>query len=135
MGIGNRIFGTNRLLTSNCVVDIEKEAASAAGGTVLTWSVLTSAVDVLVTLTSGTRDFAAGGLTQRDSFVVSGVESTLDRPDTRLKVVTFPDDTTLVGRYLSVDAVTSHPAGRGGLLAKRITLQCSVLDTPATALS
>lgn len=135
MPIGARIFGPNRLLTSNCVVDVEAEAVNSAGGTKLTWAAVAHRVDVLLTLAGGGRDFAGGAVNERSTFVVSGVDAALDRPDVRLKVVECPDLHDLDGRYLAVLSADDHPAGRGGLLARRITLRCSVLDTPARALS
>lgn len=141
MPLGNRIFGPHRLLTSNAVVDVEKKAVSAAGGTVLTWSTLTASVDVLLTLVSGTRDYAAGSINQRGTMAVGvGPDSAptamadVQRPDVRLKVVSYPDDPTLEGKYLTVDSINTHPAGRGGLLGKRVNLRCSFLDLPAASL-
>lgn len=130
MGLGNRIFGPNRLLTSNAVVDVEKGTAAPAGGTTYTWAAIASGVDVLLSGVGGGRDFASGTAAERTRYLVSGVDPSLNRPDVRLKVVRCPDLPDLEGRYLAVLSSNHHPAGRGGLIRGRVNLDCSVLELP-----
>lgn len=130
MGVGNYIFGPNRLLTSNCVIDVESSTPAPAGGTQHTWAAFASSVDVLLTQAVADQNFDAGVNADVLTYTVSGVSPALMRSGVRYKVVTCPDLPDLVGRYLSPQGVTRHPAGRGGLLRSRLTARCTLLQVP-----
>jgi hypothetical protein len=130
MAVGARIFGQNRLLTSNAVVDIESSTPAPAGGTQHTWAAFASSVDVLITTVNAAPDYAAGVNAERVGYKLAGVHVGLMRSGIRIKVTACPDLPDLVGRYLAPQGVSRHPAGRGGLLAARINLDCTVLQIP-----
>ena len=125
------IFGPGRLVVPNAVVDVEAVAITQVeGGTVQTFTAVASNVPVLMTLFSGGRgrEFSDA---QTDRVTVSGVDASLRRADVRLKVVTAPDTMSQFdGLYLRVESAVAHPAGLGGLLKARTTLQCSRFGLP-----
>lgn len=134
MGVGNFIFGPNRLLRSNAVVDVEKGVPAYAGGTTYTWSAVASSVDVLLTQAAGGRELQTGTYNERATYSVAGIAPSLARPDVRLKVTAAGAGLSdLVGRYLSVRSGQPHPAGSGGLLGARVNLTAEVLEVPGDA--
>jgi hypothetical protein len=129
----SRIFGNvSRLIKSNAVVDIEVLTVAQSGGfTVQTFpTALSSNVAVLMTQTTGQRGTSFTDA-QTDRVTISGVDTNLQRRDTRIKVITAPVGLEyLEGVYFRVDAGVPHAEGLGGLLGKRITVQCSRFDFP-----
>jgi hypothetical protein len=125
------IFGAGRLIRENAVVDVEAlSVTQVEGGTVQAYTAVASGVSVLMTLFNGNRG-RAFSTSQTDRVTVSGVDDSLRRRDIRLKVVTAPTTMSQYDdAYLAVDSAVPHPAGLGGLLNARITLQCSRLDMP-----
>jgi hypothetical protein len=130
MPIGTKIFGMNRLLTSNALIDVESATPALAGGTQYTWAAFESAVDVLISDVQAQQDARAGVQADVITCAVAGVDPSLTRSGIRLKVVEFPDAPDLEGRYLAPTSQVRHPGGRGGLLDWRINLRCQTLAVP-----
>ena len=125
------IFGAGRLIRQNAVVTIQQLVVTQVEGfTVQTFTTLTAGVSVLMSQYNGSR----GGRfsdAQTDRVTVSGVDSGLRRRDIRLLVTTAPTSMSqYANTFLRVDSSMPHPAGLGGLLNARTTLQCSRFDLP-----
>jgi hypothetical protein len=121
------------LLTNNLILTIESYAVSQddAGATVETYSTLVKKVYAIGTNFSANRTGEFGTDAQRATGTITGTNVHLGREDTRLLITSFCDRPELVGTYWRVASVVSHPAGRGGILASRITCQVELLKLPA----
>lgn len=128
---GASIFGPGFLILSNATVTVEAYAITqAAGGTVQTYSTIASGIEVLVTLFAGDRDGSFGSDAQRDVATLTGVDTSLNRTDTRIKITDFPDMPEFVNTYWRVTSPQHHPQSPGGLLASRITCSIQRVDFP-----
>lgn len=130
MALGTPLFAG--LVRANCTVTIQVATAAPTGGTQVTWSTLKSGVPVLLTTTSGSRQYPLGTFDERVDCKIAGKEPLLQRDDIRLYVTAAgPGVAAFVGRYLAVASGQGHSRGAGGVLRERVNLNCTVLQVPA----
>lgn len=126
------LFGSGRLLDSNCVVDVEAYSTTQAdsGATVETYAAVAKRVLVLFTLQAGGREGGFGTGAEHRRGTIAGTHSSLARSDARYKIVSYPDNPTLVGTYWRPSGTTDHPKGLGGLLEARYSNPVERVDFP-----